>query len=334
MYKYNFFTWNFDLVGVTQSELDWFLLWKVDSLAEGNNLMHILRQPNWIYQENWTVTGALQIEITGLYEQTLSWMMRVLVTQNWALESFYPDFDFFIWGAYRAVDHLWHNPKASVKTTSEKTINVRFAKDDLNWKVFLIIWDTNSVWDYPRLVIEEIISNDIVSWYTPDFSFSRITAYPIAIWSTIRVSWILTKDWILNAPLNSAVSVRLSSASIANWAQILFWTPDFDTQAEWTTWTHRFTRKEAWIYNVSLRLQSTSVPNWNYVYWLIKKNWAWVKQIWGFMWTWSYRMIAWDLNLKLNKGDYIDFLLYNSQSISINLQNNGLYSYLNISKIS
>lgn len=171
---------SFTLVGTTD------LATKSDIVASSANAMHITRQPNWIFNEDGAVTGALQFKITGLYTQSLSGSMKIVITQNGVSDGTYPDYEFDIAGNWRSSDHLWHNTEARVSTSDTSSVNVRFCNNGTD--VFVVIGNVTSVWNYPRVVVKDIISNAVIVGYTPDFVISRITTLPTTVNATIVTS--------------------------------------------------------------------------------------------------------------------------------------------------
>ena len=154
----------------------------IPSSISSSNAIHTIRNAsNWIYNEDGAVTGALQIKLIGMYSQSLSGGMNITVTQNSGADGVFPDYSFYIAGNWRATDHLWHNTKARCLTTGS-TMNIRYCNDGTD--VFIVIGDISTVWNYPRMIISDIISNAIISGFTVDFAISRITSYPSIINTT------------------------------------------------------------------------------------------------------------------------------------------------------
>jgi hypothetical protein len=166
--------------------------WVAQTIADfvGSNVAHSLRNSiSWLYNADGSQTGALQIKITGLYAQTLSGGMRISITQNNGADGIYVDYVMHIAGNWRSSDHTWHNTKAIMIGESDiQTINVRFCSNATD--VFIVIGEVGSVWYYPRLVVESIISNAIIGGYTPDFNITKVTSLPTTTHSTIAIGYV------------------------------------------------------------------------------------------------------------------------------------------------
>ena len=170
---------------------------KVVNTAVSSNASHTIRQSSWIHSFDGTVTGALQIKITGLYNNTMSGGISLLLTQNDIVEGVYPDYSIYIGGNWRSNDKAWFNTEAKCDTIASTDLNIRFAHDTTD--VYLVLGDTNTVWHYPRLVIREVITNSIAAGFIPDFDVSIITTLPSGIDSTIVVRGVGTMDQFITA---------------------------------------------------------------------------------------------------------------------------------------
>jgi len=175
--------------------------WKAQLIADfqGSNIQHSIRNSaSWVYNQDGAVTGAIQIKITGLYSQTLSGGMEIAITQNSGTDGTYIDYLLYVGGNWRSSDHTWHNTKATIiGSTSPAQLNVRFCYNTTD--VFIVIGDVTSTWGYPRVVVKDIISNAIISGYSPDFVISTITTLPTTTASTILATDGTGAD-IYNAP--------------------------------------------------------------------------------------------------------------------------------------
>lgn len=152
----------------------------------GANIQHSIRNSaTWLFNEDLAVTGAIQIKINGLYAQTLSGGMIITLSQNNTTDGTYIDHEFYVAGNWRSSDHTWHNTKAIIKSaTSLTSVNVRFCSNATD--VFIVIGDIGTIWNYPRVVIKDMVSNAVISGYNPDFAISRVVAYPTTTHSTIN----------------------------------------------------------------------------------------------------------------------------------------------------
>ena len=172
----------YDVVnGSTQAALDT----KVSTVISSVNAAHVLRKNNWIWNFDGTVTGAIQFKITGLYTRTMSGGMKVLVTQNNTADGNYPDYEFYVGGNWRNSGTTWHNTEARVDTDANEVNNVKFAHNGTD--VFILIGDTNKVWNFPRIVVKDLITNTVAAGYTPDLEVTVVTALPATVQSTIVV---------------------------------------------------------------------------------------------------------------------------------------------------
>ena len=163
---------------------------KVDIINSSINASHIIRKPNWIYNNDGVITGALQIKINSLYAQTLSFGMCIQLTQdNFISDGAYPDYNFYVSGDWRNNDTAWHNTEATLNASAPTSINVRFANDGTD--CFIILGDINTVWNNPRIIIQEVFQNQIVANYVIDFTISTITSLPSNINSTIAAQTAL-----------------------------------------------------------------------------------------------------------------------------------------------
>jgi hypothetical protein len=167
------------------------------------NASHTLRQEGWVHNFDGTVTGALAIKITGLYTRTMSGGISLLVTQNNTTEGIYPDWDIYISGNWRSADTTWHNTEARALTVSNIDLNVRFAHDSSD--CYMVIGNTNSVWNFPRLVIKDAVTNTVAAGYVPGFEVSVITSLPSSVDSTVTVSGVGTMT-MFNTALTAALA--------------------------------------------------------------------------------------------------------------------------------
>jgi hypothetical protein len=163
---------------------------KVSNTITSVNASHTIQNPDWIANFDGTVTGALQIKITGLYTQTLSGGMEILLTQNNVVSGVYPDYVFYIGGNWRGNDQSWYNTEARVDTVSLNSLNVRFAHNGSD--AFIVVGEPNTVWNFPRLVIRDMITNNVAAGYIPGIEVSLVTVLPTHIDSTILVSGLGT----------------------------------------------------------------------------------------------------------------------------------------------
>jgi hypothetical protein len=155
--------------------------------VRATNAVHTFRDNSFgIFNDDGVSTGAIRLSITGLYNQTLSGGMRVLITQTGVSAGSYPDYEFYIAGKWSGTSHTWSNTKARCLTDSSGSINVRFCNDSGN--VYLVIGETTSTWNYVRVVVTEVISNSFISGYNPSFTTSIVTTLPATISSTIVCS--------------------------------------------------------------------------------------------------------------------------------------------------
>jgi hypothetical protein len=112
--------------------------------------------------------------------------MEVLLTQTNTTVGSYPDYLFYIGGNWRGNDQTWYNTEARVDTVSNATLSVRFAHNTTD--VFIIIGETNTVWNFPRLVVRDMITNNVAAGYVPGIELSIVTTLPTSVDSTIAVS--------------------------------------------------------------------------------------------------------------------------------------------------
>jgi hypothetical protein len=159
---------------------------KVKTTVSTENASHTIRSSTWLKNYDGVNTGTLAIKITDLYNRTMSGAMEVIVTQNDIADGAYPDYTFWLAGNWRASDHTWHNTEARMETSDTSATNIRFGTDGVD--VFMLIGDVNKVWKYPRVIIRDVISNNLVDEYSPEFSISLITTLPTTINSTIVVT--------------------------------------------------------------------------------------------------------------------------------------------------
>jgi hypothetical protein len=169
--------------------------------VSGNNVVITqLNSSKWMFNQDETLTGLIKINIASLYAKTLSGGMCVRITQNSTSDGVYPDFNLYISGNWSSSDHAWHNTEAINHNAAGQSLSVRFATDGLD--AFILIGNTNTVWNYPRVVIENITSNAIIVDYTPDFSISAITDLTgITTSSSINVASVTS-----SAPVTVTVS--------------------------------------------------------------------------------------------------------------------------------
>jgi hypothetical protein len=175
--------------------------------VSGNNVTCTqLNSSKWMFNQDGTLTGLIKINITSLYTKTLSGGMGVRITQNSPSDGVYPDFNLYISGSWSSSDHAWHNTEAINHNSSGQSLNVSIATDGLD--AFILIGNTNTVWNYPRVVIENITSNAIIADYTPDFNISVITSLTgITTSSTINVAAVTS-----SAPVTVAASTYVVGA--------------------------------------------------------------------------------------------------------------------------
>jgi hypothetical protein len=159
---------------------------RVKKSISSANAVHTIRNDSWISNFDGTVVGAIQLEITGLYNRTMSGAMEIVVTQNNVTDGAWPDMVFWLGGNWRSGDHTWHNTEARVETLDTNKVNVRFADNGVG--VFMVIGDVNTSWSYPRVIIRDVISNDLVAGYTPEFVASMVTTMPSNVSNTISVA--------------------------------------------------------------------------------------------------------------------------------------------------
>ena len=165
----------------TQTQLDN----RVKTVVNTTNAVHVIRKDNWVWNFDNAVTGALRFNITGLYSRTLSGGMSVLITQNSTSDGTYPDYEFYVSGNWRTSGTTWHNTEARVCTVANEVNNVRFAHDGVD--CYILIGDTNKVWNFPRIVIKDLITNTVAAGYTPDLEVALVTSLPSTVQSVIAV---------------------------------------------------------------------------------------------------------------------------------------------------
>ena len=100
-------------------------------------------------------TGAVQIELTGLYAEA-SMVGRMKVVINQAVGA---DRVLYIDGRWLSTTHAWDEANVLEQTTASDRLNVRFAKDTTNSKVYLVIGETTTVWNALRITIDEVLTN-------------------------------------------------------------------------------------------------------------------------------------------------------------------------------
>ena len=159
---------------------------KVATTVASTNASHTIRQNGWVHNFDGTVTGALQIKITGLYTRTMSGGIELLLTQSNVTEGTYPDYQIYLGGNWRSADQAWYNTEARCDTVATTDLVVRYAHDTTD--VYILLGNTNTVWNYPRLVIENVITNNISAGYTPGFEVSVVTSLPVSVDNSITVS--------------------------------------------------------------------------------------------------------------------------------------------------
>lgn len=165
----------------TQMQLDN----RVKTVINTTNAVHVIRKDNWVWNFDNAVTGALRFKITGLFSRSLSGGMSILITQNSATDGVYPDYEFYVSGNWRTSGTTWHNTEARVSTVANEVNNVRFAHDGVD--CYILIGDTNKVWNFPRVVVKDLITNTVAAGYTPELEVSVVTTLPATVQSTIAV---------------------------------------------------------------------------------------------------------------------------------------------------
>ena len=192
----------------------------------GANVVHTIRNSaKWLFNVDGASTGAFKLQIDGLYSQTLSGGMNIQITQNNSTDGTYTDIQLYVAGNWRSSDHTWHNTKAYIKgATLPINLNVRFTTDGTN--AHIVIGDTSSTWTYPRLAITDILSNAIVSGYSPDFTITNITTYPSSVQSTIATTFQNIGSAPTKTSLVSADKIGLwdsvtSALSAITWSNFL-----------------------------------------------------------------------------------------------------------------
>ncbi|MDD5359497.1 MAG: hypothetical protein PHI79_08115 [Sulfurovaceae bacterium] len=158
----------------------------VQEVISKTGIQHVIRNAdNWLYFETGQTTGAICIEIVGLWGYDLAGDMEIQVNQNSTSDGDYTDYVIKVAGNWRSGDHTWHNTKASLITaTGSSLLNVRFCKDSTAEKVYIVLFDTDTVLDYRRVVIPMITVNGAITGYAPDFEITRVTSYPTTTDST------------------------------------------------------------------------------------------------------------------------------------------------------
>ena len=258
----------------TDTEIDTAVSTKVDTVVKWTNVMHIFREPSWLWNEDGAVTGAIAIKITNLYEQTLSWSMKLTITQNWVAAGDYPDYEFDLAWNWRSSDHTWYNTEARMLSSKRNFVNVRFCND---WTdVFIVIWNTNTIWNYPRVVIKEVITNALISWYEPDFEISRITSLPSNVNSSIEI--------LPPMPVKRRSVGMWSYQNLINWQNPVqfntIFQNDFDMNLTQWNW-YQIIVPETWLYNLDLCITTTWTtlsPTW-YILFILFKNWIPIKYL-------------------------------------------------------
>lgn len=145
-------------------------------------------------KKSWTKgfsgTGALQIELQGLYGFSLDGMMQVRIKETlgnsiiinidgrWDASS--------TWSAYSA--------------TSDTSINVRFAKDSS--KVYILIGDTSKVWGNTRVEIDNVMSN-YNSGLSLDFAMSVVSSYPATVVAIVDAQNKVDKSAVVTTAITS-----------------------------------------------------------------------------------------------------------------------------------
>lgn len=162
----------------------------VQEVISKTGIQHVIRNAdNWLSFETGQTTGAICIEIVGLWGYDLSGDMEIQVNQNSAADGDYIDYVIKVAGNWRSSDHSWHNTKASLITaTGSSLLNVRFCKDSTAEKVYIVIFDIDTVLSYRRIVIPMISVNGAMTGYAPDFAITRITSYPTTTDATKIIS--------------------------------------------------------------------------------------------------------------------------------------------------
>lgn len=102
-------------------------------------------------------TGALQIELTGLYNEA-SMVGRMKVVINQAVGD---DRVFYIDGRWLNTTHAWDEANVIEVTTASDKLPVRFAKSSDS--AFLVIGETTTSWNALRVMIDEVVTNYNVS---------------------------------------------------------------------------------------------------------------------------------------------------------------------------
>lgn len=162
----------------------------VQEVISKTGIQHVIRNAdNWLHVETGSTTGAICIEIVGLWGYDLAGDMEIQVNQNSTSDGDYTDYVIKVAGNWRSGDHTWHNTKASLVTaTGSSLLNVRFCKDSTAEKVYIVLFDTDTVLNYRRVVIPMISVNGAITGYAPDFAITRVTSYPTTTDSTKIIS--------------------------------------------------------------------------------------------------------------------------------------------------
>ncbi len=175
---------------------------RVKTTVESPNATHTLRKDSWLWNFDGAVTGAIAIELVGMWGHTISGAMELVVTQNHTVDGVYPDYSFYLGGNWRAGDHAWHNTEARVVSNSNDTVSVRFASNGVD-KVYMVLGDVSTQWKYPRIIVKDAVTNDLVA-YSPEFVITLETALPSQVNSTINLQSVGTP-----ADFNTALTAAL-----------------------------------------------------------------------------------------------------------------------------
>lgn len=99
--------------------------------------------------------GAILIELTGLYNEA-SMVGRMKIVINQAVGD---DRVIYIDGRWLSTTHIWDEANVVEVSTALSKLNVRFARDVANSKVYLVIGETSSTWNALRIMIDEVLTN-------------------------------------------------------------------------------------------------------------------------------------------------------------------------------
>lgn len=100
-------------------------------------------------------TGAIKIELTGIYDEA-SMVGRMDIIVNQAVGD---DRVFHIDGRWLNTTHKWDEGKVLEDTTSTTRLPVRFARDTVNSKVYIIIGETTTSWNATRIAVDNVLTN-------------------------------------------------------------------------------------------------------------------------------------------------------------------------------